>query len=101
MLMTDANLLGMAAGTLTTVAFVPQVLKTWRSKIGPRCFLRDVSDFRQWRISLAAVRVGHRRHPDCDHQCGHAGAGAYHAGTQAALSLENLASQLKGIRAFS
>jgi len=32
MLMTDANLLGMAAGTLTTVAFVPQVLKTWRSK---------------------------------------------------------------------
>ncbi|MBU0594861.1 MAG: SemiSWEET transporter [Gammaproteobacteria bacterium] len=30
--MTDANLLGMAAGTLTTVAFVPQVLKTWRSK---------------------------------------------------------------------
>jgi MtN3 and saliva related transmembrane protein len=32
MLMSDANLLGMAAGTLTTVAFVPQVLKTWRSK---------------------------------------------------------------------
>ena len=38
MLLTDANLLGMAAGTLTTVAFVPQVLKTWRSKSA-----RDVS----------------------------------------------------------
>ncbi len=36
--MTDPNLLGMIAGTLTTVAFVPQVLKTWRSKSA-----RDVS----------------------------------------------------------
>lgn len=32
MLVNDASLLGMVAGTLTTVAFVPQVLKTWRSK---------------------------------------------------------------------
>lgn len=28
------NLLGTAAGTLTTIAFVPQVLKTWRTKSG-------------------------------------------------------------------
>lgn len=28
------NLLGIAAGTLTTVAFVPQVLKTWRTRSG-------------------------------------------------------------------
>lgn len=28
------TLLGLGAGTLTTVAFVPQVLKTWRSKSG-------------------------------------------------------------------
>lgn len=28
------NLLGSAAGTLTTIAFVPQVLKTWRSRSG-------------------------------------------------------------------
>ena len=33
-----ADLLGLAAGTLTTIAFVPQVLKTWRSKSG-----RDIS----------------------------------------------------------
>ncbi len=26
------NALGLIAGTLTTIAFVPQVLKTWRSK---------------------------------------------------------------------
>lgn len=28
------NLLGTAAGCLTTVSFVPQVVKTWRSKSG-------------------------------------------------------------------
>lgn len=28
------NLLGTGAGTLTTIAFVPQVLKTWRTKSG-------------------------------------------------------------------
>jgi len=28
----DINLLGMLAGTLTTVAFVPQVVKIWQSK---------------------------------------------------------------------
>lgn len=27
-----ANLLGLAAGTLTTVAFVPQVVKIWRTR---------------------------------------------------------------------
>jgi MtN3 and saliva related transmembrane protein len=26
------NLIGAVAGTLTTIAFVPQVLKTWRSR---------------------------------------------------------------------
>ena len=30
--MNDINLLGMLAGTLTTVAFVPQVVKIWQSK---------------------------------------------------------------------
>ena len=32
--MDTPTLLGLGAGTLTTVAFVPQVLKTWRSKSG-------------------------------------------------------------------
>src|SRR5947208_1234002 len=27
-----ANLVGIVAGTLTTIAFIPQVLKTWRSR---------------------------------------------------------------------
>jgi len=27
-----ANIIGLVAGFLTTVAFVPQVIKTWRSK---------------------------------------------------------------------
>jgi MtN3 and saliva related transmembrane protein len=27
-----ANVIGIAAGTLTTIAFVPQVLKTWRTR---------------------------------------------------------------------
>lgn len=30
--MTPPDILGMVAGTLTTIAFVPQVVKTWRSK---------------------------------------------------------------------
>jgi len=30
--METVNILGTLAGTLTTVAFVPQVLKTWRSR---------------------------------------------------------------------
>ena len=30
--MTLPDVLGMIAGTLTTIAFVPQVVKTWRSK---------------------------------------------------------------------
>lgn len=28
------DLLGTAAGTLTTIAFIPQVLKTWRTRSG-------------------------------------------------------------------
>jgi MtN3 and saliva related transmembrane protein len=30
--MNEIDLLGLFAGTLTTVAFVPQVIKTWQSK---------------------------------------------------------------------
>ncbi len=36
--MTAVTALGIAAGTLTTIAFVPQVLKAWRSRS-----TRDVS----------------------------------------------------------
>lgn len=36
--MDNTTLLGLAAGSLTTLAFIPQVLKTWRSKSG-----RDIS----------------------------------------------------------
>ena len=32
--MDTIDLLGLAAGSLTTVSFVPQVLKIWRSKSG-------------------------------------------------------------------
>ena len=30
--MDNTTLIGLAAGTLTTIAFLPQVIKTWRSK---------------------------------------------------------------------
>jgi len=36
--MNSIDLIGLAAGTLTTVSFLPQVLKIWRSKSG-----RDIS----------------------------------------------------------
>jgi len=32
--MDNVTLLGLAAGTLTTIAFIPQVLKTWRTRSG-------------------------------------------------------------------
>ncbi len=34
----DSEWLGLIAGTLTTIAFVPQVIKTWRTRSG-----RDIS----------------------------------------------------------
>jgi MtN3 and saliva related transmembrane protein len=36
--MDDLTILGLAAGSLTTLSFVPQVLKTWRSRSA-----RDIS----------------------------------------------------------
>jgi MtN3 and saliva related transmembrane protein len=30
--MNNSDLLGLAAGALTTISFIPQVLKTWRSR---------------------------------------------------------------------
>jgi MtN3 and saliva related transmembrane protein len=30
--MDEATLLGMAAGTLTTISFLPQVIKTWKTR---------------------------------------------------------------------
>ncbi len=30
--MDNATLIGLAAGTLTTISFLPQVIKTWKSK---------------------------------------------------------------------
>ena len=30
--MTSIDILGLVAGTLTTIAFLPQVIKTWKSK---------------------------------------------------------------------
>ena len=36
--MYDANILGLVAGSLTTLAFIPQVLKIWKSK-----HARDIS----------------------------------------------------------
>ena len=38
----SADLIGSAAGTLTTVAFVPQVLKAWRT--------RSVADLSLWML---------------------------------------------------
>ena len=36
--MESANSLGLAAGMLTTLAFIPQVVKTWKSR-----YTRDIS----------------------------------------------------------
>jgi len=36
--MEAANTLGLVAGTLTTIAFIPQVVKTWKTR-----YTRDIS----------------------------------------------------------
>jgi MtN3 and saliva related transmembrane protein len=40
--MDSVSLLGIAAGTLTTISFLPQVMKTWRSK--------SAKDFSFWML---------------------------------------------------
>jgi MtN3 and saliva related transmembrane protein len=45
-----ANLIGGIAGTLTTIAFVPQVLRTWRT--------RRADDISMGMLLLFAVGVG-------------------------------------------
>ena len=44
--MDAVSLLGIAAGTLTTISFLPQVVKTWRSK--------SAKDFSFWMLGAFA-----------------------------------------------
>jgi MtN3 and saliva related transmembrane protein len=46
----SANLIGSAAGTLTTLAFVPQVLKAWRTQ--------SVEDLSVWMLVTFTTGVG-------------------------------------------
>jgi len=45
-----ADTLGLIAGTLTTAAFVPQVVRTWRT--------RSTRDISLWMFSLFSAGVG-------------------------------------------
>lgn len=47
--MDSVSLLGVAAGTLTTISFLPQVIKTWRSK--------SARDFSFWMLGAYASGV--------------------------------------------
>lgn len=47
--MDPTNLLGLVAGTLTTIAFVPQVVKTWRT--------RSTQDISLWMFALFSFGV--------------------------------------------
>jgi len=47
--MDSVSLLGIAAGTLTTISFLPQVLKTWRSQ--------SAKDFSFWMLGAFASGV--------------------------------------------
>ena len=47
--MTGVTLLGLLAGVLTTVAFVPQVVKTWRT--------RSTNDISLWMFSILVAGI--------------------------------------------
>jgi len=47
--MTDVTLLGLLAGVLTTIAFVPQVVKTWRT--------RSTHDISLWMFSILVAGI--------------------------------------------
>jgi MtN3 and saliva related transmembrane protein len=47
--MTGVTLLGLLAGVLTTVAFVPQVVKTWRT--------RSTHDISLWMFSILVAGI--------------------------------------------
>ena len=47
--MINANVLGMVAGTISAIVFLPQVIKTYRSKTA-----KDIS---VWMFSLATISV--------------------------------------------
>jgi MtN3 and saliva related transmembrane protein len=47
--MSGVTLLGLLAGVLTTVAFVPQVLKTWRT--------RSTHDISLWMFSILVAGI--------------------------------------------
>ncbi|GAB6043384.1 SemiSWEET family sugar transporter [Endothiovibrio diazotrophicus] len=53
--MTLIDLLGTAAGTFTTIAFVPQVVKTWRTRSG-----EDISNGVTLVLALAVIVLKYR-----------------------------------------
>jgi len=71
------NLLGLTAGTLTTVSFLPQVIKTWKSKsaedIRPGCLCCSAA---AWRCGCCMTLHLSRTHHYG--QCHYARIGARH-----------------------
>jgi hypothetical protein len=72
--MDNMSLLGIAAGTLTTMSFLPQVLKTWRSKSVKDFFLLDVGGVFLGRAALDPLWIFDRL--ASDHRDEHCDAGA-------------------------
>lgn len=69
--MPETELLGLIAGTLTTLAFLPQVIKTFKSR-SAKDISRDVSSLQRRCGPLAGLWHSARRSPDHCGQCSHA-----------------------------
>lgn len=65
------DFLGLVAGTLTTIAFLPQLYKTWKSRISSRRFVGD-DDYLLYRcFPLVDLWTGNSCHTGNCGKCRH------------------------------
>ena len=85
MTMTGIDLLGFAAGTLTTCAFWPQLQKTWTVEICRRCITWYARHILERGLSLVPLWTGATFVADHCHQFHHVASDRGHSSAQAAL----------------
>ena len=78
-LRSQTETIGFWAGSLTTIAFAPQLVKAWRTR-GPRAFLGDAGAVRNRRVAMVPLRTAANVRPDHARQRCHRHTGSRHLG---------------------
>jgi hypothetical protein len=64
--MSYVTAIGLGAAFCTTIAFLPQAIKTWRTRSTKDIFTGDAPDFLNRDRAVANLRIAAARHPaDC------------------------------------